>query len=131
MKHLNVAAALIGTSIKLNATNNRKALDCKIRSLAHEFSSNAIGPSSEVWEALELGRTCGLTPPEVDVSVHNSNEYQMRLTDSDLIVFVDGNGDDSNDGSKDSPVQTIERAVAVRRRASEASELFDHQQKPL
>jgi hypothetical protein len=106
----------VSTGSKLDAIAN--TTDCKGRLLAYEYGLALIparAPQMESFEALELEKTCGVTPPPPR-GTSRRVVLPFPSSDADATYYVDyEHGNDSNDGRKGSPFKTIRRALVATR----------------
>ena len=114
--------ALHSGSVKMEDIAN--TTDCKGRLLAYEYSLKLIpdrAPQREVFDALELEHTCGVTPPKAISSPAKAVSAAAAAKGVMLRVgvptfFVDASsGSDSNAGSAAKPFKTIARALKATR----------------
>ena len=111
-----------GSKSKLPGIAN--TTDCKGRLLAYEFALNLIpdrAPQREVFDALELADTCGVTPPKAMVSEDTMMQrvrgvsLPVHATDANTFYVDPIKGNDSAAGSKANPFKTVFRALKATR----------------
>ena len=102
-------------------SNADPKLDCAIKELAWEYARKLQpqrGSFSSVYDALQL-QNCNATRREEKAWAGRSfstGYAKTKAASADLEVYADSaNGDDSNPGTIDRPVKTIQRAVELSR----------------
>ena len=98
-----------------------ESFDCEWRKLALSFATSKIPASStSVYEALQLGPLCSITPP---ASSPPLSALSVDIN-SDEAIYVDVNGDDANKGTADSPLRSLQAAVTLSRTTSTPSTIL-------
>ena len=103
------------------------SLDCQAWQLQYEFSTRLLpdrGVLRDVFDALALDTKCGVSPPgpvESTVYVKPLAMAELAFTCTVGPYFVDAvQGNDSNAGSRESPFQSVLRAVRASREGRSA-----------
>ena len=105
------------------------ATECHGNLLAYQYALSLIpsrAPMREVFDALELATSCGITPPSdaaVPLSIGGApmNSWTSGKVGPSFWVAADSTGADTNAGTESSPFATIQRALQATRSASEST----------
>ena len=115
--HCSAGKCSISTGSKLDAIAN--TTDCKGRLLAYEYGLQLIparAPQMESFEALELGTTCGVTPPKGSPT---RPTLVLPTAAASATYYVDyAKGSDAAAGTKSTPFKTLARALVSTRKAT-------------
>ena len=108
-----------GSERKLEALTN--TTDCKGRMLAYEYALKRIparAPQRDVFDALELFTTCGVTPPSDAPAAPVAVLLPTHATVETTFYVSSSTGNDAQPGTKDKPFKTVDRALSATRSSS-------------
>jgi hypothetical protein len=122
-------------SLALFSCCTSASTDCALKRVAFEFAQSLFKRlpqdntlvhtwSKQVFDGLTLKNECGDTPPPLQKprKHHPRGEHVRDGATDDY--YVDTKGDDSADGSLESPFRTITRAISASRKSNLATTIF-------